>query len=146
MVIPTVSVVIPTRNRGPLIEQTILSLLASDYSDLSVVVVDQSDNDLTWRTVQRLADADSRLSYYSSRTVGSSIARNEGIRLTRAPYVLFTDDDCVVTPSWVTEMVNELQDPGTWAVFGQVLADEGDRPVDLNNALAPQHHYRTPLV
>ena len=134
MALPAATVVVPTRNRGRLIEQTLLSLLASARADVTVLVVDQSDNELTCDTVLRLAQDDNRLLYYHSATVGSSIARNEGINLSRTPFVLFTDDDCIVTPMWVDAMVAELADPMTWAVFGAVLADERDRPAEFDDA------------
>ena len=67
-----VDVVIPTRNRGALIEAAITSILASDYTAFTLWVVDQSDNDATEQTVLGFARADSRVRYLRLASHGNS--------------------------------------------------------------------------
>ena len=129
-----VAVVIPTKNRGALIAGTLQSLLKSTIVDLAIWIVDQSDDGATRDLVIAMARQDPRLHYLRSQTVGSSAARNEGIAASSGSYVLYTDDDCLVAPDWAEEMVAELSAPDCWAVFGQVVAAENDRPPDLSDA------------
>lgn len=119
--LPVVDIVIPTRNRGALIEATLTSLRASQDVDLTIWVVDQSDGDATALVVAAHVHKDARVRYISTTTRGISAARNIGVRAGTAPIVLFTDDDCEVDPRWAAELAAELEHPDTWAAFGRVI-------------------------
>ena len=117
-----IDVVIPTRNRGALIADTLKSLRASTYPRFRVLVVDQSEGRETAEVVERFAAEDDRFSYIPSATRGSDTARNIGIRAGSAPIVAFTDDDCRVAEDWLAALWAEYEcDPETWGVFGRVL-------------------------
>lgn len=118
---PSVTVVVPTRNRGSLITETIHSLLALDYPDFEVLVVDQSTDQATRTAVLEAAAGDPRVRQQATSTVGSSAGRNLGARLSRAPLIAYTDDDCIVTPGWLDAIASELADPGVAAVYGRLL-------------------------
>lgn len=120
---PLVDIVIPTRGRGELIAVTIDSILRSYLTDFTIWVVDQSQDDTTKEAVMRYGSIDARVQYVGTPTVGSNVARNIGLMVSRSPYIVFTDDDTRVDPHWLENMVEELQQEGTWAVFGQILPD-----------------------
>lgn len=117
----TVTVVIPTRNRGWLIADAIRSVLALDRPDLQVLVIDQSTDDLTRRLIEGEAHGDERLTVVPSNTVGVSAARNLAVSLTRSDIVAFIDDDCWVEPGWLDAMMAEFDDPRVVAVYGRVV-------------------------
>jgi GT2 family glycosyltransferase len=119
-----VDIVIPTCGRGDLIDTAIISIRRSTWATFSLWVVDQSDDDLTERTVMRHALEDDRIHYIRIGERGASLARNVGAAAGSAPYILFTDDDCRVREDWIGAMVHELRCGETWAVFGQVIPDE----------------------
>lgn len=123
-----VDVVIPTRNRGALIEAAITSILASDYTAFTLWVVDQSDNDATEQTVLGFARADSRVRYLRLASHGISAARNSSVAISAAACILFTDDDCRVTAGWIGALVAELSQPGVAATFGRVLPECSEPP------------------
>jgi len=123
-----VDVVIPTRNRGALIEAAITSILASDYTAFTLWVVDQSDNDATEQTVLGFARADSRVRYLRLASRGISAARNSSVASNAASFILFTDDDCRVTAGWIGALVAELSQPGVAAIFGRVLPERSEPP------------------
>lgn len=123
----TLSVVVPTRNRGALITETLESLIASDYADLEILVIDQSTNDATRRAVAAAADGDGRVRLVSSSSVGSSAARNIGARESGCEVVAYTDDDCIVSPEWIPRIISEFEHPEVAAVYGRLLPYEGKR-------------------
>lgn len=127
--IPTVDIVIPTCNRGNLIEATIASIRACQGVTLTLWVVDQSQDDRTKQVVMQHAQADPRVRYMHTAARGISAARNAGVAAGCAPLVLFTDDDCRVDPDWARQMAQALDSPGVWAVFGRVLPDRTDHPL-----------------
>nr|WP_044201308.1 glycosyltransferase [Oscillochloris trichoides] len=121
MSLPSVDVVIATRNRAELIEPLIASIRQSSHTDLTLWIVDQSDDAATERVVTRHSQTDQRVRYVRQSLPGASLARNVGASAGSAPLILFTDDDCRVHPEWVAEMAHELINPCVWAVFGRVL-------------------------
>lgn len=104
---PAASVVICTRNRGSKIKGTVATILECDHPDFELVVIDQSTDDETQQTVESFDDA--RIVYTRSDTVGTGRSRAIGLGIARAPYVLYTDDDCLVAPDWVTRMVEPFE-------------------------------------
>ncbi len=116
-----ITVVVPTRNRGSLIEETIAALRALRYPTFTVIVVDQSTDDRTRRAVEAAALGDGRVRIEPTSTVGSSAARNIGARVAQTPIVAYTDDDCVVDPEWLSALAAEFSEPEVAAVYGRLL-------------------------
>lgn len=121
-----VSVVVGTRNRGPRVAETAVSVLRSDGVDLELIVVDQSDDESTARSLDEIDDE--RLHVVRSDTVGVSTARNIGIRTASSSIVLITDDDVVVEPDWARSFRDALASaPEVVVAFCQVRAAPHDR-------------------
>jgi len=115
------TVVIPTKDRADLIEETLTVILGLDYPAMEVVVVDQSSGDGTRNIVHRLAEQDIRLRLVSTDTVGSSAARNVGASSAASDVVVYCDDDCIVSPHWLHAIAAEFGDPSIAAVYGRLL-------------------------
>ena len=89
---PTVSVIVPTRNRPALLRRAVDAVLAQDYpGQLEVMVVaDQSEPDTSLRQECRLR----RVRVIpNERSVGLAGARNTGILAAGGELVAFCDDD-----------------------------------------------------
>jgi len=76
-VIPAVSVVIATYNRCAYLGATLDSILAQNFHDYEVIVVDDGSTDDTRRLI---ASYGPRISYYYQDNAGPSAARNLGVR------------------------------------------------------------------
>ncbi|WP_238613388.1 glycosyltransferase [Candidatus Oscillochloris fontis] len=124
--LPSITVLICTRDRGESINSTIRSILASHYPDFTLLIVDQSRDS---RTEQAIATfrADPRLRYIYVGTQGKSRAENSALALINTEIVLLTDDDCEVPPDWITEMVAPfVHYPRVGIVFCNVVAAPHD--------------------
>lgn len=121
-----ITVVIPTRNRGELISETIAALLKVDYPRFSVLVVDQSTDGRTRAAVAAASGGDPRFAVESTATVGSSAARNIGARLAATAVVAYTDDDCIVDPGWLAAIAGEFARPEVAAVYGRLVPYESE--------------------
>jgi GT2 family glycosyltransferase len=118
---PEISVLVATRNRPDATIQAVGSILASVGARLEVVVVDQSDDDATWRMLSARFAGDARLVYQVSRTRGVAAARNEALALARAQILAITDDDCLVAPDWAAGVLRLfLAHPTVDLIFGAV--------------------------
>lgn len=126
-----VDIVISTCNQGARIAATVGSILRSTYTQFTLWVLDQSDDALSQKALAPYIQADERVRYLHLRNRGIAATRNTGVLLGSAPYILFTNDDCVVDPSWVAELVAELRNEQLWLVYGRVLP--GPKPVEDAN-------------
>src|SRR5580658_10637042 len=59
--LPGISIIVPARNEARQIEPCVRSLLAQDYPNLEVIVVDDRSEDATASIVERIAGEDSRV-------------------------------------------------------------------------------------
>ena len=59
--LPTVSIVIPARNEERNLEQALESVLALDYPDLEIIVVNDRSTDGTGAILEKMAERDPRL-------------------------------------------------------------------------------------
>ena len=93
---PTVSVIIPTFNRWPLVGAAIESVLAQSYGDFELIVVDDGSTD---DTAEQLAQFGSRLVILKQTNRGVSAARNLAFRHARGCYLAFLDSDDLWLPN-----------------------------------------------
>jgi glycosyltransferase involved in cell wall biosynthesis len=99
--LPTVSVVIRTRNEAPRLRLTLASLASQGAHE--VIVVDDASSDETPRVVEAAAPGAAtpvRLVRHV-RNVGRSAASNAGARAATGDIVLFLDGDTLGGPGWV---------------------------------------------
>lgn len=98
--LPSVSVIVCTRDRAESCRDTLARLLESRPTGCQVVVVDQSRGEDTRLALADLARADDFV-YLQSASRGLSSARNEGAENSTGDLLLFTDDDCLPDADWI---------------------------------------------
>jgi glycosyltransferase involved in cell wall biosynthesis len=90
-----------------------------------MIVVDQSTDDSTGEQLRPIAEADPRLTYLHVDEAGLSRAYNTGIRNTTGEILVFTDDDCVVPPGWISTIVSAFaSEPDGDLLYGAVVPFE----------------------
>jgi GT2 family glycosyltransferase len=125
---PLVSVIIPTHNRGGLLQEALDSVLAQEGAGesftMEVIVVDDASSDNTPEIVRRYPD----VRYVKLDTNrGESGARNAGIAASRGEYVAFLDDDDLWLPHKLSVQVPALEShPEVGVVYSQnIIRGEG---------------------
>jgi len=86
-----VSVIIPTYNRLPMVKEAVASVLAQEYEDLELIVVDDGSTDGTAEEIRKYGGRVKLLLNTENR--GVSAARNKGILHAKGKYVAFLDSD-----------------------------------------------------
>ena len=131
-----VSAVICTRNRPDKIGQAVASVLANDYPNFELTVIDQSTTDATEVAIRDLLDADPRLHYIHSDEPGLSRAYNNGIGRTTGEILAFTDDDCIVPTDWIQHIATAFEsEPDGDLLYGQVVPAYQDAESGLTPSL-----------
>lgn len=123
---PEVSVVVPAYNSMKYLPETISSLLAQNYEDFEVIIVNDgsTDNTQEWGTQIQ----DSRVVCISQENRGLSGARNTGIRHAKGKYIAFLDADDLWHPSKLKKQVQELDnsaDAGLVYSWVSYIDDQG---------------------
>lgn len=111
---PKVSVLIPARNEERAIAACVRSLLAQNYPNFEVLVLDDHSTDATLEILQELARADARLGVLSGSALppgwmGKSWACTQLARQAGGALLLFTDADTVFAPNALGELVRSMQ-------------------------------------
>jgi glycosyltransferase involved in cell wall biosynthesis len=99
---PRVSVIIPTYNRAGIIAEAVDSVLAQDYKDFELIVVDDGSTDNTSEVMARYGD-DVRVLFQENK--GVSAARNRGITEASGKLIAFLDSDDLWLPQKLSTQV-----------------------------------------
>lgn len=115
-VVPQISVIVPVWNGAQEIGGLLDALenQTAPRDAFEVIVVDNGSTDCTQDVVRRYPDI--RLTQETKP--GSYAARNHGISLARAPFLLFTDADCLPRPDWIKAAIERASTCGENALIG----------------------------
>jgi len=107
---PRVSVVIPCYRQAQFLPEAIASVVAQTFTDWEIIIVDDGSPDDTAAVAQRLiaAHPDRRIRLIRQENRGLAEARNAGIRVARAPYILPLDADDMLEPEMLAQTVAAL--------------------------------------
>lgn len=126
---PRVAVIVPTYQRAPFLADLLACLDRQELprDDFEVVVVDDASDDGTWAVLAELVASSSLrvLALRNDRNRGPAATRNAGVRASRAPYLAFTDDDCLPSSRWLSVMLEALE-RGRAVVQGRVTPPPED--------------------
>lgn len=117
--LPSLSVVIPVKDRADELKRCLASLAALSYprEKLQIIVVDDGSSDDS-PAVARACGA--QVVHSGGTGLGPAAARNVGASFARGEILAFIDSDCSASTEWLTELLPAFDDPKTVAVGGKV--------------------------
>ncbi|WAX57961.1 glycosyltransferase [Jatrophihabitans cynanchi] len=111
---PLLSVVVPEFNAASSLAACLDSICGQSFADVEIVLVDDASTDTSLAEALRYAERDSRITLISLRAnSGLGMARNAGMALARAPYLLFVDSDDTLTPGALQAVADRIAAAGT---------------------------------
>jgi GT2 family glycosyltransferase len=120
--LPPSSLIICSRNRSGLLSETIESILSGIEVPDEMILIDQSDTP-DEKLAHLSIDRHCNIRYQWMKPLGLSQARNTGIEIAQNDWLVFTDDDVLVTPEWLGTLLRTLAAEGPRSVVtGRVLA------------------------
>lgn len=102
-----VSIITPSFNQGEFIEQTILSILNQEYSNIELIVVDGLSDD---NTVDILRKYNDRIIWISERDNGQAEAINKGFKLATGEILSWLNSDDVYQKGTIERVVKYFED------------------------------------
>ncbi len=108
--VPRLTLVTPVWNKAGFIGRMIASVRAQTFTDWELIVIDDGSSDGSLLEVERAAESDSRIRWYSQPNAGVCAARNNGYSYATpgTEYVQFPDSDDMLEPTMLAELVATL--------------------------------------
>ncbi|MDQ2091800.1 glycosyltransferase [Marimonas arenosa] len=116
---PKVTVVIPAFNEEHAIRRCITSVLASDYSNFDIVVIDDGSQDETFDEVLRFRN-NPRVHIYAQLNQGKWAALNAAVANTSSEILVCIDADTEIEPQAIGHLVRQFANPRVGAVAGKI--------------------------
>lgn len=130
---PTVSIIIPTYNRLPLLLEAVESVRAQTFADWELIVADDGSSDGSAEAVEALADPRIRV-LRLPHAADEGIARNAGAAAARGAWLAFLDSDDVWLPHKLeVQLAATLRAGVRWSYAGVEMMDEEGRTVPFRS-------------
>ena len=117
---PDLTVIVPAFNEEVSIVACVRGVLASDYPDLSVIVMDDGSTDHTFDLVRDTFRDDPRVRVLHQANKGKWMALDRAYGHVHTELVVSVDADTLVRPDAIRHLVQKLRDPAVGAVAGVV--------------------------
>lgn len=122
---PLVSLIVPIYNAETYLERCLLSIQKQAFSDYEVLLIDDGSTDFSSSICQRVVAKDHRFHLSTIPNQGEAAARNLGMSLAQGQYIAFVDADDEVTPTYLSDLVDDaichqadLVVHGNWRILG----------------------------
>jgi cellulose synthase/poly-beta-1,6-N-acetylglucosamine synthase-like glycosyltransferase/peptidoglycan/xylan/chitin deacetylase (PgdA/CDA1 family)/spore germination protein YaaH len=115
---PFVSIIVPAYNEELVVARTIKSLLASDYANYEIIVVDDGSKDNTSGVVGEVFAGDERVKLLTVVNGGKAAALNRGLAASRGEVIVGLDADTLFAPQAIRALAERFRDPQLGAIAG----------------------------
>ena len=135
--LPKISIITPSFNQGKFIEETILSVLDQNYSNLEYIIIDGGSTDETVAIIRRYED---RLAYWlSEKDRGQVHAINKGIEQSTGDIFGFINSDDVYLGGTFATVAQYFQEhpSADWVCGDTIMFGEG-QPDELVETVVPK--------
>jgi glycosyltransferase involved in cell wall biosynthesis len=95
---PFFSIIVPCYNQAHFLPDCINSVLAQEFKDWEVIIVNDGSEDSTQQVAESLSKNESRIKVIQKDNGGLSSARNAGIKVAQGRYYQFLDADDLLMP------------------------------------------------
>lgn len=146
---PLVSIIVPAYNGAERIGRTLESLIAQDYPNIEIVVVNDRSRDDTAAVVRRVLETGERkfqiIEHENNR--GGAAARNTGLRAAKGDLVIFADQDDLHDTNYISMLANASAESGAditftgWRSISEKDGPVEERPVKLSRPLDDPEGY-----
>lgn len=105
------SIIIPTYNVGPFVEQLLDSILPQITPDVEIIIVDDmSTDDTCLKILNKIEQYKVPVVFKQlDKNLGVSNARNVGMDLSKGVFISFIDGDDFVEPEFVRSILHSIQ-------------------------------------
>ena len=106
---PIISVIVPIYKVKKYLSKCIDSIIAQDYKNLEIILVDDGSPDNCPEICDEYAKKDKRIRVVHKENGGLSDARNAGIKVATGEYIAFIDSDDYVAKNYISMLLYTLK-------------------------------------
>lgn len=121
------SVIVPVYNAEKYLEDCLVSILAQEFKDYEVLMIDDQSTDGSWKIMEAYEKKDPRFHAMKSSGWGVSVSRNDGLLHAKGGVVTFVDADDSLPVGTFAEAMSLLEDPSLSFVMGSALRSRGTK-------------------
>lgn len=103
-----VSIIVPCYNQAQYLSETLDSVLAQSYTNWECIIVNDGSPDNTAEIAKQYCEKDKRFIYKYQQNSGVSVARNNGISISKGEYIQFIDSDDFLESDKINQQVRFL--------------------------------------
>ena len=130
---PLVSIVIPVYKAEEYIGKCIESLQNQTYSNLQIILIEDSSPDNSGQICDDYAAKDDRITViHHERNMGVSKTRNDGLAIVKGEYIAFVDGDDYVAPTMIEDCLSTINEKQVDVVVFDIAVVE-------NGKISPRH-------
>ncbi len=135
----------PVYNASKYLEASVYSVLNQNYSNIELLVIDDSSTDDSLSILNRISTHDNRCKVIAlSKNGGQSRARNEGFKYASGDFIYYMDSDDILPIDAITLMVVQM-DEDTDLVIGDCITKGVDNvklySLKFDNNINLYNHY-----
>lgn len=131
MLLPRISLVVPTLNQGKFIERTLTSIVEQHYPNLQLIVIDGGSSDNTLEVIEKFRDKIDVL--ISEKDRGQSDAINKGLRHCDGEIFNWLNSDDYYEPGVFYRITSLFQNKLVFAVSGLTrYVDASEKAIDVS--------------
>lgn len=105
-----VSIIMPVYNSVDYLEQTLLSVLATEINDIELIAVDDGSEDGSIKILNKYKQIYKNMTVVQQKNAGPSAARNNGLSYAKGEFVFFLDSDDLLEISVLRQMCMKAND------------------------------------
>lgn len=105
-----ISVIVPIFNVEAYLRPCIESILASTYTTLQIILVNDGSTDHSGEICDEYTRKDTRIEVIHQKNAGLSPARNSGMKAAKGKYISFIDGDDYIHPQMYEVLLEALQE------------------------------------
>ncbi len=124
--LPKISIITPSFNQGIYLEETIRSVLAQNYPNIELIIVDGGSKDSTLEVLQ---DYNKYINHWvSEKDQGTYDANNKGLAVMTGDYWCVVNSDDTLSPDALYQVVKYINEQGDrkpdWITGGIIAIDQ----------------------
>ncbi len=132
----SLSVIIPAHNEEKGIEETIFSVLKSDYKNLKeILVINDGSTDNTKRIVQEIAKKYPKVKLINKKNTGKADSINYVLKKVETDLVAIIDADSYIRKNALRNMVGYFDSPEIGSVTGRILVKNNKKLLERLQAI-----------
>lgn len=119
-IMPKVSIIIPTYNVAPWIEETLKSVSLQTSRDFECIIIDDMSTDDTYNIINEFIKGDRRFKLFrNKKKEGVSYTRNYGIQMSQGKYISFLDGDDIWHHRFLEKMLGIIEKKNAWLSYSR---------------------------